>query len=182
MFGLFNSGGGLVAQWTANSRELAGEPLITAGEAAPGPYRLRVAATDSNGRHGTVDYEFMARLTEAGPLMLSAIALGTTRDNAFVPKLVFGSDQAAVVLFEAYGTAAQDSLTVRLEVAADPDGRALSSAQPRILSPEPSRYMIVGALPIAALTPGDYVVRAIVSVDGRPVGRVYRTLRKVAGS
>ena len=31
--------------------------------------------------------------------------------------------------------------------------------------------MIVGAVPIAALPPGDYIVRAIVSVDGRPVGR-----------
>ena len=38
--------------------------------------------------------------------------------------------------------------------------------------------MVIGALPIAALPPSDYVVRAIVSVDGRPVGRVLRTLRK----
>ena len=47
--------------------------------------------------------------------------------------------------------------------------------------PSPERRMIVGAVPIAALPPGDYVVRAIVSVDGRPVGRVLRTLRKGVG-
>jgi hypothetical protein len=40
------------------------------------------------------------------------------------------------------------------------------------------RRMIVGAVPIASLPPGDYIIRAIVSVDGRPVGRVLRTLRK----
>ena len=49
------------------------------------------------------------------------------------------------------------------------------------LASSPERRMIVGAVPIAALPPGDYVVRAIVSVDGRPVGRVLRTLRKGIG-
>jgi hypothetical protein len=45
------------------------------------------------------------------------------------------------------------------------------------------RRMVIGALPIAALAPGDYVVKAIVSLDGRPVGRATRTLRKaISGS
>lgn len=191
VFGLIDTREKLVVQWTANARELAMQPIVTAGEAKPGPYRLRVAAVDSTGRQGTVDYELMAGLTEAKPLTLSAIALGTSSEAGFMPKLVFGGDQAAVAYFEAYGTPPKpDSITVRLEVASSPDGRTLSSAVPRVVPPPPpereagvtgpvvERRMIVGAVPIASLPPGDYTVRAIVSVDGRPVGRVLRTLRK----
>ena len=172
----------LVAQWTADSRELGETPVLTAGEAPPGIYRLRVAAIDSEGRQGSiVDHEFAAILTEAGPLTLSGIALGTTRENSFTPKLVFGSDQAAVVFFETYGSVPNpDALTVRVEVAAGPDERALGTAQARIVQASGDRRMIIGALPIAALPPGDYTVRAIVSLDGRPVGRIFRTLRKIA--
>ena len=51
---------------------------------------------------------------------------------------------------------------------------------PRVLSQDSDRRIAIGALPIAALPLGDYVVRAIVSIDGRPVGRITRTLRKSA--
>jgi hypothetical protein len=37
-----------------------------------------------------------------------------------------------------------------------------------------------GAVPIGALPPGDYVVRAMVALEGHPATRVVRTLRKVA--
>jgi hypothetical protein len=96
-----------------------------------------------------------------------------------MPKLVFGSDQAAVAYFEIYGRAPKsDSVTVRLEIADAPEGRALTTAVPRVVAQGDDRRLALGALPIAALPPGDYVVRAIVSVDGRPVGRLTRTLRK----
>jgi hypothetical protein len=179
VFGLIDGRDQLVAQWTANARELAGAPLVTAGEAVPGPYRLRVAAIDTSGRQGSVEYELIARLTEAGPLLLSAIAVGTSRDGGFMPKLVFGTDQSASVFFETYGTpSGPDSVTVRLEIAPGPEERALSAAVPRIVTASADRRMVIGALPIAPLPPGDYTIRAIVSVDGRPVGRVTRTLRK----
>jgi hypothetical protein len=35
-----------------------------------------------------------------------------------------------------------------------------------------------GGFSIATLAPGDYLMRAVVSLDGKPVGRVVRTLRK----
>ena len=35
-----------------------------------------------------------------------------------------------------------------------------------------------GGFSIATLEPGDYQMRAVVSLDGKPVGRVVRTLRK----
>jgi hypothetical protein len=168
-----------VAQWTANEGERAESPVIAAGSGAPGPYRLRVAAIDSNGRRGATEYEFVAELTDADPLALSQMALGVSREGGFTPKMVFGTDQAAVAYFEIYGRPPQaDSVSVRLEIAAGPDERALTSASARIVTQGNDRRIALGALPIAALSPGEYVVRAIVSVDGRPVGRVTRTLRK----
>jgi hypothetical protein len=35
-----------------------------------------------------------------------------------------------------------------------------------------------GGFSIANLEPGDYLMRAVVSLDGKPVGKVVRTLRK----
>jgi hypothetical protein len=179
VFGLIDARDRLVAQWTADGSELASAPVITAGEGTPGPYRLRVAAIDAHGRRGTTEYEFIARLTDAAPLAMSALALGVSRDGGFSPKLVFGTDQAAVAYFEIYGRAPKsDSISVRLEIAEGADDRALTTAAPRVVAQGDERHIAIGALPIAALRPGEYVVRAIVSVDGRPVGRVSRTLRK----
>lgn len=179
MFGLIDTRNRLVAQWTANDRELVASPVITAGEAAPGPYRLRVAAIDTNGRRGTAEFEFTARLIEAGSLAVSDMALGVSRDGSFAPKLVFGNDQASVGYFEIYGRLPKsDSVTVRLEIAGSTDDRALTTAVARVVPQGDERRIAIGALPIASLPPGEYVVRAIVSVDGRPVGRVTRTLRK----
>ena len=48
-FGLIDQRGRLVAQWTANARELASLPAMSAGLASPGRYRLRVAAIDTHG-------------------------------------------------------------------------------------------------------------------------------------
>ena len=181
VFGLIDDRNQLVVQWTANTRELATLPLVAAGEAVPGPYRLRVAAVDTSGRSGSAEYDLVARLTEAGPLLLSTMAVGTSRDGGFIPKLVFGTDQAAVVFFETYGLPPKaDSLTVRLELATSPEERALTTAIPRIVTASDDRRMVIGALPIAPLAPGDYTIRAIISLDGRPVGRVSRTLRKTA--
>lgn len=179
VFGLIDSRDRLVAQWTANAEELAASPIVTAGSAAPGAYRLRVAAIDTTGRRGTTEYDFTARLSEATPVTISGLVLGTSRDSRFAPKLVFGTDHAVVVYLEVYGRPPQpDSISVRLEVAATADGRSLATGSPRVTRAVADRHMVVGAIPIAPLAPGDYVVRAIVSVDGRPVARVTRTLRK----
>jgi VWFA-related protein len=179
MFGLIDSRNRLVAQWTANDDELGASPVVTAGEASPGPYRLRVAAIDTNGRRGAAEFEFLARLTEAGSLALSDMALGVSREGSFVPKLVFGNDQAAVGYFEIYGPAPKsDSVTVRMDLANGPDDRALTTAVARVVTQGDNRRIAIGAFPIASFPPGEYVVRATVSVDGRPVGRITRTLRK----
>ncbi len=177
--GLYDLKGKLTAQWTADTGELSPRPLIAALAASPGAYRLRVAAIDSSGRRGTVDYHFRAQLESAGPLKLSAIALGVARPN-FQPRLQFSGDAAAVSYFEIYGRPPRGAeLTVNMEIAPSADAPALVTSAARVQSTDDdARRLAVAPLAIAALPPGDYLVRGIVSIDGRAAGRVYRTLRK----
>ena len=39
-------------------------------------------------------------------------------------------------------------------------------------------HLALGGIPIGSLSPRDIVVRAVVSLDGKPIGRVVQTLRK----
>ena len=177
--GLFDAKGKLAAQWSAEKEELASLPLMSALPVPPGPYRLRVAAVDSTGRRGTVDYLFQVGLESAGALKLSGMALGTLR-GGFQPKLQFGSDPAAVGYFEIYGQLPSSAeVAVRFEVAETEDGPALSSSPGRLQrTSDDARRIAIGSVPIATLSPGDYVVRAVLNVDGRTIGTVRRTLRK----
>jgi hypothetical protein len=74
--GLIDARGRLVKQWTAESADLARTPALAALVARPGRYRLRVAAVDAAGRAGTVDSDFEAGLTRAGPLQVSGSSWG----------------------------------------------------------------------------------------------------------
>jgi hypothetical protein len=42
-----------------------------------------------------------------------------------------------------------------------------------------TRAMLSAVIPLGALPPGDYVIRAVISSPDGPSGRVVRTLRKV---
>ncbi len=177
VFGLFDSKGQLVGKWTASPAALGMRPSLAAGEVRPGVYRLRVAALDSDGRQGTVDYDLVAGLLEAEPLRLSGLVLGTIYDSRFTPKLVFGTDQAAAVVVEVYGQA-PGAITARADVVSVADGRVLSVGAASLAAGAGDRRTITGTVPIASLPPGDYLVRVVVSVDGRPVGQSTRMLRK----
>lgn len=176
--GLVDSRNSLVHQWTANKNDLAGGSLLANFPVSPGAYRLRVAAIDSQGRHGTVEYAFSAELTQAGPLKLSGIALGVSRDGGFEPRMVFGEEPAAVVYVEMYGRMRQPA--VRIELAESMDGPAVVSVPATVQqTADAERQIAVGALAITGIFPGDYLVRVVVTDDGRPLGRATRTLRKV---
>ena len=42
---------------------------------------------------------------------------------------------------------------------------------------EPDKLQVFGEIPVDKLAPGDYVIRAIVQMEGQPEGKVIRTLR-----
>jgi hypothetical protein len=173
------AGGRIVAQWTANERELARSPVVSAGLAPPGSYRLRVAALDSLGRRGATDYEFEAALSSAGNLKLSALVLGLSR-GGFVPRLQFFQEPTAMGYFEVYGPLPDsEDVDVAFELASTPDGPAIIRV-PAILTPtrDPDLRRVSGVVPLEHMPVGDYVVRGILTIDGKQVGQVIRTLRK----
>lgn len=177
--GLIDAKGRLTAQWTAQAEDLRARPIAAALTTAPGRYRVRVAAVDGAGRTGAADYEFDARLIEAGPLKLSTMALGVVRNGQFAPALQFGDEQAAIAYFEIYGTAKAGALSASLEIAAA-DGVPVGTLPIRIVqTSDEDRRIASAVIPLEGLLPGDYMVQAVVGVADRPAGKAQSTLRKV---
>ena len=178
--GLFDEKGTLKKQWTAEKNDLAKRPVLAALTAPPGNYRMRVAAVDAAGRSGTADYELKAEVPRADPLKLSALVLGAQQQGGgFAPRLDFAGEPVAIGMLEIYGVPKSGNVTVDLDVATTADGAPLAKA-PTTVSPGRADDMRIafGGFSIATLEPGEYLMRAVVSLDGKPVGKVVRTLRK----
>jgi VWFA-related protein len=177
--GLFDAKGQLVAQWSAQSSDLSKPLLQSAMVVPPGTYRLRASATDAAGRRGTADYTVDANLTPAGALRLSSLVLGLSRDGQFLPRLQFGAEASAIVQLEIYGGKAGTPIVAMLDVSDSSNGKAMAAM--RLIAQgtgEPDRFIAKGIIPLGALPEGDFVVRAIVEMEGQPAGRVIRTIRK----
>jgi len=154
--------------------------VITGLVAKPGAYRLRVAATDASGRAGTADYDIEAELAPAGPLALSSMMVGLSRGGGFSPRFQFGSEPVALAYVEIYGQTGGAPVSMAIEIATAPNGPARVSIPGAVAETRSSdRRLATAAIPIGGLAPGDYVVRAVVSMEGQPSGRVVRTIRKV---
>jgi hypothetical protein len=173
---LVDAGDRVVARWSAPQ---AGEsPLVGAMLVPSGPYRLRVAAVDTEGRAGAADYLFEAGLTPVGPLSLGSIVLGLSRDGTLTPRLEFGNEPSAVASFEIGGGMAGTPVTAVLEVARTPDGPPVIAVPLAITSTGEQRFLAMGTVVVGALPAGDYVVRGIIRLDDGTTGRVVTTLRK----
>src|SRR5262245_1608303 len=177
---MFDEKGTLKKQWTANKDDLA-KPIVRADLlAAPGTYRVRVAAVDATGRTGTTDGELRADMVRADPLKLSGLVIGTQAQGAgFSPRLEFTTETVAIGLLEVYDVPKGGTVTVDLDVAASSDGQAFARAETQIgKGSGEDAVMAIGGFGIESLAPGDYLMRATVKLDGKAVGRVIRTLRK----
>jgi hypothetical protein len=181
MVGLFDERGRMVASAQLTDVELTASPVVSALSVPPGTYRLRVAAAETNGRAGAADYSVTAELATAGPLTLSALVMGLSREGQFSPRLEFGSEATAMAYLEMYGGKEGARVGVAFEIARTPNGPSLITMPGAFAATnEPDRFIVTAALPIGALAPGDYVVRATVAAEGQTGGRVVRPLRKVS--
>jgi VWFA-related protein len=169
--------GQVPAHWFA--KDASERPLLGAMGAAPGTYRLRVAAIDSMGRTGAAEEDIEAALVPVGPLSLGSLMLGVSRSGTTTPLLEFGSEPTAIAYFDIYGGAAGLPLTARVEVARDLEGPALVTLPLALTRADAGRVLASGTIPLGALPPGDYVVRGVVRLESGETGRVARTLRKV---
>jgi hypothetical protein len=142
---------------------------------------VRLAATDASGRSGTADLDLAAQLKPLAAFRTSALMLGVPQRGAFAPKLQFGgADQAAVGVLEIYGVPKGTAVVVRLELADSEQGAPLANATTNVgQGPGEDGRTAFGGFAIGGLQPGDYQLRAIVTIDGKEVGRATQTLRKV---
>jgi VWFA-related protein len=153
---------------------------------ADGMYTLKLAVVDERGRRGSVEHTFRAQLATAGQIRVTDLLIGeptSMAEGGLRP--VVASDVVSDMLqgyVELYSDA-EDVLqraTVALEVASDEQGRTLDVANALIQTPSqdnPKRRTAQAIVPIALLPPGEYVARAIVSVDGTKAGQVTRPFR-----
>ena len=177
--GLIDPTNKIPVQSSADEKQLGGRPMVLLFAATQGTYRLRFAATDATGRSGAVDQEIVAELTPAGPLKLGALVLTAFRNNAAVPALTFTDEEKIVGVMEMYGQLT-GKVSARMELSSSLDGEAIATTQPGgRQTGEPDKFILTGEIPIASLKPGDYVVRAIVQLEGQPEGKVIRTFRKL---
>ncbi|HXT68929.1 MAG TPA: hypothetical protein VN700_04200 [Vicinamibacterales bacterium] len=177
---LFDEQGRGIAYWTGTAKDLSTWPAVVGMVAPAGRYRLRVAAIDGSGKYGVVEAAVNAELVPAGPLKLGGLSLGLSRSAGFLPRLQFSTEASALVHLEVYGGAAGMPVSVVFEVSETTDGPPLFRV-PGVLSAtaEEGRFSATGTVTVGILPPGDYVIRAIVGVQGQSAGRVIRTLRKV---
>jgi hypothetical protein len=177
--GLYDDKGKLTANAVLQGKELTGGSVLSAVTAKPGTYRLRAAAVDSTGRRGAVDMEVKAELTAAGPVTLGSLML-FSQDRGFAPTLAFGEENIAVGYVEAYGVPKGANVSARFELGTTRGGQAFISVPATIPPSKVEDFRVVSAdVPIGAIPPGDFDFRVVVSVDGKQVGTLSRTLRKV---
>ena len=180
-FALINLQGQAAAQWTEEGAILTARPVLSGASVPPGDYRLRVVAVDAAQRRGAVDYEFAARLTGGAPVTFGSLMVGSNEQGRFRARLLFEPGVETLTGYtEFYGTLPSgSSVTAKFEIAGSADGPALSSAAGVIQATSvASRFIVTGDVPAAGIGPGDHLLRAVISVNDKPVGRILRTFRK----
>jgi VWFA-related protein len=153
---------------------------------ATGAHTLKVAVVDDRGKRGSVDHTFRASLTAAGQVRATDLLIAEKRPAADGVVPIVGSEITSGTVtnyIELYSDAPEvlQNATVMFEVAQDEQARALDGAAGRVQPPTPdappNRRALEGSVPVALLPPGNYVARAVISIDGRKAGQVSRPFR-----
>lgn len=176
----YDAQGASKAQWNGEAKDLGGSPIRADLQMpAAGSYRVRIAATDTSGRAGTVDVETHAAMGDAGVLKTSSLVLGVASSGRFSPKLQFDAgDQQAIGYVEIYNVPKGGNVGVTFELA-DREGGPATATGPAQISGADDKRIAIGGFGIGPMEPGDVEMRAVVTLDGTRVGAVSRTLRKV---
>src|SRR4029079_8866073 len=90
----------------------------------------------------------------------------------------FPAEPVAIASFDIYGGNSGQRLGAALELARDADGQPLVAVPLTLTRADETRVTATGAVPLGAVSPGDYVVRGIIRLEDGTTGRVIRTIRK----
>ena len=148
----------------------------TAGASLPpGDYTLKLAVAEGD-RVGTIEHPIHAGLADAGDVRLSELMAGGPIDpgDQLRPtigyQVTYGSLHGYV---EAYGSSAA-AATMEYEIATDADAPALLNVDVPPRAAGSDRVIFTRVMPVQALPPGKYVLRAILSAGGRSLKTLTR--------
>ncbi len=178
---LFDAAGKARAQWTGQPAAFKARPVI-AMFAAPGPgvYRMRLAVVDSTGAAGTINEDVRIEAVSPGTPQTSALVLGTEGSTGFAPRLLFVNEKAATAVVEIFGVSKATNVTAAFEFADSEEGPAAATLPGTVQAPRDDLRIAFVQLPVAQMPAGDFVVRAVITVDGQPLAaKPFHTLRKV---
>ena len=173
------TGAGTAPFRTADRMEPAATRAIVGAQVAPGRYRLKAAVVDAAGRPGSLEMPIVVGLRSVEGLQFSDLIVGTRTDKLVPASRVRTGDPLAAVLELYSADAAQlDGLTVRLEgrLTASTTRAPLAIAEVSTTSSD-RRRIATAQIPPTTLTPGTWVISALVIRGERVVGQVSRSIR-----
>jgi VWFA-related protein len=155
----------------------------------PGQYTLRAAVLDGSGRRGSVERPVRAYMTRMARFRATELLIGDDAES---------QPAAGGVVPTVTGDLAGGQLHVYLELFSDapdgfegtgvtieiiPDGGSTPvEIVPASMQPtgnDPRNRAAAGSIPIGLLPKGNYLARAVVTLDGRRVGQMTRPFRVV---
>ncbi len=153
----------------------------------PAHYNLRVAIADHEGHIGAVEEPVVAELTRLGPFFASDLLTTWTGSDGPPRFLALASLPKAAkrlgVSLELYPQQAIATDSVKVRLALVPDGAVDPLAERELIPTQHGGSLIVTAdLPVEALDPGAYTLRAIVLDSDTTVGSVSKPIRKAEPS
>ena len=157
------------------------QAYVVAAEVDPGVYTLKMAMVGADGRAGSVERTFAAKLTtferiRASDLFLAdgggSTAAGATPGVSAKGEIASGALHAALQLVADTPDALNDA-TVAIEVAAAGSRRPLNRVLAQA-SGTGTQRTVEATVPLLHFPPGEYLARALVSIGDRQVGEVER--------
>ena len=183
-FALLGADGKVVANRLVQGIETgdaAHVPFAAEAIVDPGSYTLRLAAVDAAGRRGSVHHETKAALVSAGGLQVSDLVLAPFSTGALTPAVDLEMEAAGLVaMIEVAGRdqGALANASVAVEVAESAEAQALLHLPLQVTPADTDGVRVARAtLGAGLLPPGDYVVRAAVSIGDKPVTSLTRPFR-----
>lgn len=144
----------------------------------PGIYNVKVAVVDPRGRAGSVDRTFNAKLATAGQLRLGELMLAEVVGRTARPSIDGRINAEALMAYaEVYSdtpSALQDAI-VSIEIGKTENDTPVERAALKFSDRKfDGKRAAEGSVPIAMLPAGDYIARAVATVNGKVVGQVSR--------
>jgi VWFA-related protein len=150
----------------------------------PGEYTLRVAAAASDGRIGSIQHPFSARLQDTGAgLLVSDLLVTGAADNANQarpsPSAIIDGDRITLMLEAAHADAdALAGVRVSFDISeAGRDRSLVTVAAAAATRGDATQRAFGGVVGLEALQTGEYLARARIESAGRPVAFVERPFR-----